>query len=87
MGLALGMALKFYTSLAKGLKLKVKRFLGIKFTFVEVAGEKLVGGGGSLSPPPPLYWIGLIVALDFPLNEVSFQFDLDFTQHRAQHQF
>ena len=86
MGLALGTAFKFYTSLAKGLKLKVKRFLGIKFTFVEVAGEKLVGGGGSLSPPP-LYWIGLTVALDFPLNEVSFQFDLDFTQYRAQHQF
>ena len=86
MGLALGMALKFYTSLAKGLKLKVKRFLGIKFTFVEVAGEKLVGGGGSLSPPP-LYWIGLTVALDLTLNEVSLQFDLDFTQYRAQHQF
>ena len=42
----LGMALKFYTSVAKGLKLKVRMF----FMFVEVTGEKLVGGG-SFWPP------------------------------------
>ena len=41
--LALGMALKFYTSVAKWLKLKVKKFLGLIPTFVEVTGEKLVG--------------------------------------------
>ena len=42
----LGIALKFYTSVAKGLKLKVRMF----FMFVEVTGEKLVGGGGILAP-------------------------------------
>ena len=43
LGLALGMALKFYTSVAKWLKLKVKKFLGLIPTFVEVTGEKLFG--------------------------------------------
>ena len=37
LGLALGMALKFYTSVAKSLKLKVREFLGLNFTFVEVS--------------------------------------------------
>ena len=42
--LALGMALKFYTSGKKGLKLKVtKKFEGLIPTFIEVTGEKLVG--------------------------------------------
>ena len=44
-GLALGTNLKFYTSVAKGLKLKVRNFLGLNRTFVEVTGEKLVRGG------------------------------------------
>ena len=56
MGLALGMALKFYASVAKGLKLKVREFLGQILTFVEVTGEKLVGG--AFLPHPPS-WIGL----------------------------
>ena len=43
MGLALGMALKFYTSVAKGLKVKVRKFLGLIPTFVEVTEEKLNG--------------------------------------------
>ena len=50
--LALGIALKIYTSMAKGLKLKVRKFLGLLPMFVEVTGEKLVGGrsgGGGLS--------------------------------------
>ena len=34
--LALGMTLKFYTSVAKGLKLKVRNFWGLVATFVEV---------------------------------------------------
>ena len=38
--LALGMALKFYTSVVKGLKLKVRKFLGLISMSVEVAGEK-----------------------------------------------
>ena len=46
------MNLKFYTSVAKGLKLKVKKFSGLVPTFVEVTGGKLVGGG--LFAPPPL---------------------------------
>ena len=42
--LALGMNLKFYTSLSKGLKLRLKQFWGLILTFVEVTGENLVGG-------------------------------------------
>ena len=37
------MALKFYTSMRGGLKLKAKKFLGITPTFVQDTGEKLVG--------------------------------------------
>ena len=44
MGLALGMALKFYISMAKGLKLKLGKFYGLISAFVEVTGGKLVGG-------------------------------------------
>ena len=43
LGLALGANLKFCTSVAKGLKLKVKKFWGPNPTFVEITGEKLVG--------------------------------------------
>ena len=50
LGLALGTNLKFYTSVAKGLKLKVRKFWGPNPTFVEVTGEKLVGGS-FLDPP------------------------------------
>ena len=41
---SLGMALKFYTSVAKVLKLKVRMFWGLIPTFVEVTWEKLVRG-------------------------------------------
>ena len=50
LGLALGMALRFYTSVAKLLKLKVRKFLELITTFVEVTEEKLVGGLFALSP-------------------------------------
>ena len=43
LGLALGIALEFYTGLAKGLKLKVRKLWGVILMFVEVTGEKLVG--------------------------------------------
>ena len=43
-GLALGMALTFYLSVAKELNVKVRKFLGLIPTFLEVTGEKLVGG-------------------------------------------
>ena len=47
----------------KGLKLKVRKFWGLIPSFVEVTGEKLVGGGGAFwSPLPPLFWIGLIIS-------------------------
>ena len=43
-GLALDMALKFYTRVAKGLKLKARKLWGLISTFVEVIGEKLADG-------------------------------------------
>ena len=43
MRLALDMVLKFYTSVVKGWKLKVRKFRKLNSTFVEVAWEKLVG--------------------------------------------
>ena len=52
LGLTLGTKLKFCNSVAKGLKLKVRKFWGPTPTFVEVTGEKLVGGG--LFAPPIL---------------------------------
>ena len=44
LGLTLGMILEFHASVEKGLKLKVRKFWGLLPTFVEVTGEKLVGG-------------------------------------------
>ena len=44
LGLGLGTNLKFYTSVAKGLKLKVGNFRGLILTFVEITGEKLLEG-------------------------------------------
>ena len=44
--LALGMVLKFYTSVAKGLKLNVGKFWGLILTFVVVKVEKLAGWPG-----------------------------------------
>ena len=42
--LTLGTNLKFYTSVAKCLKLKVRMFWGLIPTFSEVTEAKLVGG-------------------------------------------
>ena len=53
LGLALGMNLKFYTSLAKGLKLKVRKFYGLVPTFVKVTGEKPVWSDVFCPPLPP----------------------------------
>ena len=52
LALALGTNLKFYTSLLKRLKLKVRKFGGLTPTFIEVTGEKLVGGGEAFLSPP-----------------------------------
>ena len=51
LGLVLGMVLKFYISVTKGLKLKFRKFWGLISTFVEVAEEKIVGKG-PLAPHP-----------------------------------
>ena len=47
--LVLGRNLKFYTSVAKGLKLKVKMFWGVIPTFVKVAGEKQHGTSSGIN--------------------------------------
>ena len=44
LGLALGMALRFDTSMEKALKRKARMLWGLISTFVGVTGEKLVGG-------------------------------------------
>ena len=53
-GLALGTTLKFYTSVKKGLKLKVRKFWRLIPTFVEGTGEKLVEEPCPPLPPPPV---------------------------------
>ena len=60
----LGMALKFYTSVTKRLKLRVRMFWWLIFTFVEVMlqGKNWLWGLFCHSPssaPFPLCWIGL----------------------------
>ena len=50
LGLSLGTNLKFCTSQAKELKLKIRTFWGPNPTFVEVIGEKQVGGPFLASP-------------------------------------
>ena len=42
-GLSLGMTLKFFASMEKGVELKVKKYFRLSPRFVEVTGEKLVG--------------------------------------------
>ena len=49
--LALGTNVKVYTSVAKALKLKVREFVGLIPTFVEVTGKKT--GRGAFLPPTP----------------------------------
>ena len=51
--LALGMVLKFYTSVVKRLKLKYRKFWGVIPMFVEVTGEKRKTGMGPFCPPLP----------------------------------
>ena len=45
------MDFKFYTNVTKRSKLKVRKFLGLTPTFVEVTGEKLLMGPFVLSNP------------------------------------
>ena len=51
LGLALGMALKFYIVVTRGLKLKVRKIWGLITMFVEVTGWKLVWGTFMLPHP------------------------------------
>ena len=53
LGLALGTNLKFCNSVAKVLKLKVRKFWRPNPTFAEVTGEKLVGWAFLAPPPAP----------------------------------
>ena len=53
LGLALGTNLTLYTSVAKVLKLKVRKFLELNPTFVEVTGEELVGRDQGFFGPYP----------------------------------
>ena len=53
LGLALGMALKFYTSVARELKVQIRRFLGIIIAFVEDTLEKMG------VPPTPILRLSL----------------------------
>ena len=60
LGLALNRELKFYTSVAIGLKLKVRKFLWLILSFAEVTEENVVGGSTPHLPLPPTpAWIGL----------------------------
>ena len=58
LGLTLGTNFKLYTSVAKRLKVKVRKFWGLIPLFVEVTGEKSVGAR-PFCPPPPiiLNWV------------------------------
>ena len=67
LGLALGIALKFYTSVAKESKLKVRKFWCLIRTFVEVIGEKLVESEVGRVCPLHLPRIGLILFLVFTI--------------------
>ena len=46
-----GRNLRFYTSVAKGLKVKLRKFWGLIHTFVEVTEKKMLGGA-FLAPHP-----------------------------------
>ena len=55
LGPAVGMALRFYSSMVKGLKLEVRKLWRLNLAFVGVTVEKLVVEYfASLPPPPPM---------------------------------
>ena len=67
----LGTDLKFYTSVGKGLKLKVRKFWGLIPTFEKVTGEKLVGDFFAPLPLPPS-WTGLSGYVANSDNEIKY---------------
>ena len=74
LGLVLDMVLKFYTSVAKRLKLKVRKFWWLIPAFVEIKGEKLVGG--HFNPYPP-FLNGINWIKQHPLRERKCKFKID----------
>ena len=70
LGLALGANLKFYTSLSRGLKLKVKKFWGLILTFVEVKEEKLLEGA-FLPHTPILSRINIQLPITYFVTDIS----------------
>ena len=66
LGIALGMTLKFYTSVAQWFR----KFWGLNHKFAEVTRKKLIGRGGVDFPSPS--WIGLRLSPFFILHMLSF---------------
>ena len=58
--------MKFYKSVTKGLKLKVRKFWGLVPAFVEVTKGKLVGGRGAFSPSPILNKVNVVERTNIP---------------------
>ena len=69
LGLALGMSLKFYTSVVKELKSKVRKFYGRNHTLVKVTRKKLVRG--FFCSPPILNRIRKILLTEQNCTEPS----------------
>ena len=56
--------MKFYSSVAKGLKVKVIKFWGLVATFIEVTEEKTgIGGRGFLPAPIPVLILNRVKAI------------------------
>ena len=68
LGLELGMALKFYISVAKGVKIKVRMFWGLIPTFLEVSGGKLVVEGPFCPLRPKYGWYQSYLIFNLPLD-------------------
>ena len=76
LGLALGKNLNFCTCVTKVLKLKVRKFWGPNPTFVEVTGEKLVGGG-AFWPLPTLNRVKDKTAIKLVENDETIYDEID----------
>ena len=66
------MALRFYTSVAKGLKIKVIKLWELIHAFVKVTVEKLVGR--SICPTPILNWVNKRLSNGAMLSQTEFFF-------------
>ena len=74
--LALGMNLKFHTSVAKELKLKVRKFWELVLTNVEVTRENLVGILPSPPPPPSLPVPPILNRVKYIIHEINLAISL-----------